>query len=102
MSSPTFAFVATARSALAARMTQADSVQRRGAVAPRVSMAGRVGAARVTADQAMLASIVRSQCARRDAAMEAGALVPTDVPVSMASLVDTVRLTTGQDHVTGA
>ena len=70
-------------------------------MAPLVSMVGPVGAAGATADQDTRDIIVRSQCARRNVPMEADALVPTDVPVSMGSLVATVRLTTGQDHVTG-
>ena len=68
---------------------------------PRVSMVARVGVERVTADLATLVSSVRSQCARRSAAMVVDALVPTDVLVCTGSQVDTVRLTTGQVHATG-
>ena len=101
MSNPTFVFVAMARSVPNAQTTLADWGQRKGAVAPRVLMEARVVAARVTAGLVMLDNIVRSQYARRNAAMEAGALVPTDVPVSMGLLAGIVRLTTGQDHATG-
>ena len=69
---------------------------------PRVSMVARVGVERVTADLATLVSSVRSQCARRSAAMVVDALVPTDVLVSMATLGDIVKLTTGLDPATGA
>ena len=64
-------------------------------------MVARVKEARVTVDLDMLENTARSQCARRNVRMEADVLGPTDVPVCMVTLVDTVRLTTGLVHVTG-
>ena len=65
-------------------------------------MAARVETTRVSADLGTRESTARSQSAGRNAVMVADVLVPTDVPVSMATLGDIVRLTTGLDPATGA
>ena len=65
-------------------------------------MAARVETTRVYAGRGMRESIARSRSVGRNAAMVADVLVPTDVPVSMATLGDIVRLTTGLDLATGA
>ena len=80
-------------------MTRVGWGRRREDAPPRVSMVARVGGARVTVDQATLVHTVRSLCVRRNVGTVADVLVPTDVPVSMDTLVDIVKLTTELDPV---